>query len=218
MRRSYERCGEILPVLEETEEIIMLGGAKEDWSKATNKQGQSLISNARKSVMSNVDDVIESVVKDVSGVKTGGKSLDTLKISSSSSKIKSPTSTRVTKITNLPAKTNFVAKPAPASKKKFLQSLPNCTSKLDVALKEILEQDTTLISSQPITSSHNRINDVISTVINDVYVECSVATVDLFHDSPLEKLVCMGCLRNFNGQNMLPSDKAKDVYTLESFR
>ena len=82
-KQSHERYGKILPVLQETEEIIMLGGSKNNsYIDTTNR---SNISNKRK-CLNNVDSIIEFVVKDTSGLQTGANLINNSNLISPASK------------------------------------------------------------------------------------------------------------------------------------
>ena len=180
-------------MLQETEEVIILGGKKEERSmqKSTNKV-KKCISKNRDSVMKNVDNIIDAVAKDVSGTETGIDIVHRIRevsLSPWSSPYKnSPPKHKVMCANKILSKSNSLSKPAPACKKKIMHP------------------------------SHIKIDDVISSVINNVSSECSVAAVDLFCDSPLKNLVCMGCLRHFNGKNLLANEKSEKIYSPENFR
>lgn len=142
--------------------------------------------------MKNVDNIIDAVSKDVSGIETGIGIMHRIREVSlspwSSPYKKSPPKDKVTCANKILSKSNSLSKPAPACKKKIMHP------------------------------SHIKIDDVISAVINNVSSECSVAAVDLFCDSPLKNLVCMGCLRHFNGKNLLANEKSEKIYSPENFR
>ena len=211
-KRGDECCGKIIPVLEETEELIMLGGLKSNCSNNLKEKVESVNHRTNYNSTNNIDDVIESVVRDVSGAKTG---VEITKLITGSI---IPITAQSTSVPNSPEKTNLVAKPAPASKKKYVQLSSTVKSmSSDDCHKNISHQYSTS-SSCSAQSFHSRISDTISSVINDVYLDCSVATVDLFYGSPLKNLVCMGCLRTFNCKNVLPSDNDQNLCGMERLR
>jgi hypothetical protein len=188
-------------VLQETEEIVILGGEKGNYHKISNVRPQSDHSDKNDNGMNNVDKAIDRVVNDHSGLETGFNII--------SSRI-GPLAMQRNSITpNKCLQQNgakkVLVKPAPASKKK-LANLESTPENGDAVEKSVKRQN----ALYPKTiESHIRINDTISSVIHETYTECSVATMDLFHDSPLENLFCMGCFRKFNRQKVLSLDRSK---------
>ena len=216
-KRGNECCGKIIPVLEETEELIMLGGEKADCSNNSKKKAESVNHRTNYAITNNIDKVIESVVKDVSGAKTGVE-ITKLITGSLLPRQRMPITAKTKSVPNSPEKTNLVAKPAPASKKKFVQLSSTVKSKLSADSEKHLSHQNTTPSSYSLQSFDSRINDIVSSVNNDVYLDCSVASLDLFYGSPLKNLVCMGCLRSFNCKPVLPSDNENNLCRMERLR
>ena len=187
-------------MLQETEEIIILGGEKENYHKIANITPQSDDSDKNSNVMNNVDKAIECVVNDHSGLETG-LNIGSMRNGGLGNQQNSITSKRCLKQNG--AK-KVVVKPAPASKKKLLnlEDTPENIEDKQSAKRQNLFYPKTI-------ESHIRINDTISRCIHEAYSECSVATMDLFQNSPLENLFCMGCFRKFNVQNVLSIDRSK---------
>ena len=174
-------------MLQETEEIIILGGEKENYRKIANNTPQSIESDKNGTAMNNVDKVIELVVNDHSGLKTGHNKV-TSRNGTLTMQQHSITPKRRLQINS--AK-NVLVKPAPASKKKLV-NLEGTPENRDAVQRSVKRQNALYPKA---IQSHIRINETISAVIHETYTECSVDTMDLFHNSPLENLICLGCFR-----------------------
>jgi len=201
--QQHERCGEILPTLSETEEVIMLGGkGDEGGRKNINHKSSTTIcafgdalkptcANNTEKILANIDDVIEFVVNDISGTKTGLDVQNRLnKVTASQSSNASDEQYKVIK--NLLSSHIAFSKPAPASKKmlsrlnlskEYLNSNPKANQ------LEIVQPDV----------HHDSIHETISRT-----TECSVPTLDLFQSTPLSRLICSGCFRKYNDKNAHP--------------
>ena len=200
-KQSHERCGKILPVLQETEEIIMLGGPKHN--SYINTKNRSNISNKRKS-LNNVDSIIESVVKDTSGLQTGVNLINNSNITSPASKTVSNGPGRFF-VSNTYAQTE----PFPETAQKFKKVSLNSVISTFGSKDEKNNLGLLTVSTSPVQSLHTRLNDIMSTVIHQVTQECSVATVDLFDGFSLEKLLCPGCCKKLNGSKVVSTETPK---------
>ena len=151
--------------------------------------------NNTEKIINNIDDVIEFVVNDISGAKTGLEVQNQLnKASASQSSNVSDEQYKIVK--NLLSSHFAFSKPAPASKKmltrlklskEYLNSNPKANQ------QEIVQPDV----------HHDSIHETISRVIYQT-TECSVPTLDLFQSTPLSRLICSGCFRKYNDKNAHP--------------
>ena len=201
--------GEVLSLTKATEEIIILGGGKSDdcsRTEETNKKQPE--SKSKQTILTNVDDIIDTVVKDTSGKKTG------IEISSHIAITSSTQASILTKKSAGQPLTSLVSKPAPASKKIYY--IQNVLVDEATVGRRVMEKS---YISKEASSCYNSVDDVINAVAKNVVSKCSVATVDLFKDSPLTNLVCMGCLRHFNSPSKanVDSEKHLDRYELHYY-
>ena len=192
----------------------MLGGEKDGCHKSANMKIKPFLSNKTGDYMKNVDNVIELVVNDVAGKTTGISTID--KISKNS--LEQQKKSTLEKVYYLNTQNRLFYKPAPASKKKLVKPIHSINILNDD--QNMLQRQSVSVKPQSagVPSFHTRDNDIISTVIHQAYPECSVDTIDLFSNSPLEDLICMGCYRKYNGPKLFSIDSSKDVHTVENFR
>ena len=162
---------------------------KNNYSKPSSAIPETAKEKKAEEALKNIDDVIEFVVKDISGTATGNYMAS--KTSDHQYKI----------IKNILSRHRAFSKPAPASKKKLMQL------KYQRSSKRLFDTDPTVHHSALLHSDKldDSIHDTISSVIYQT-VDCSVSTLDLFHFSPLSNVMCTGCLRKFNDRQAHPVD------------
>ena len=200
--RNHERCGEMLPALSETEEVIMLGGEKDDNHSSYSLLHQPSCKGDTEKTLNNIDDVIEYVVNDISGTKTGIDLKNKL-MKAHATQTSNTSREQYKMIQDLLSSHRAFSKPAPACKKRLIRSnLSIGYLNSNPKAKEFQFQ------SDPF---HESINDTISRVIYQT-TECSVAIVDLFHLSPLSRLICTGCFQKFSNTRAHPNQEKIPQY------
>jgi len=206
--RNHERCGEMLPALSETEEVIMLGGEKDDNHSSYSLLHQPSCKGDTEKTLNNIDDVIEYVVNDISGTKTGIDLKNKL-MKAHATQTSNTSREQYKMIQDLLSSHRAFSKPAPACKKRLIRSnLSIGYLNSNPKAKEFQFQ------SDPF---HESINDTISRVIYQTMTisyttECSVAIVDLFHLSPLSRLICTGCFQKFSNTRAHPNQEKIPQY------
>ena len=152
--------------------------------------------------LNNIDDVIEYVVNDISGTKTGIDLKNKL-MKAHATQTSNTSREQYKMIQDLLSSHRAFSKPAPACKKRLIRSnLSIGYLNSNPKAKEFQFQ------SDPF---HESINDTISRVIYQT-TECSVAIVDLFHLSPLSRLICTGCFQKFSNTRAHPNQEKIPQY------
>ena len=169
----------------------MLGGEKDDNHHSSySLLHQPSCKGDTEKTLNNIDDVIEFVVNDISGTKTG-IDLQNKLMKANATQTSKTSRGQYKMIQDLLSSHRAFSKPAPACKKRLIRSnLSIGYLNSNPEAKEFPFQSDLI---------HESINDTISRVIYQT-TECSVAIVDLFHLSPLSRLICTGCFRKYSNE------------------